>query len=369
MSRFIIKLSEPGDGSELLMLLRGISMDGAVRLVHLRDPDFFRSIEVEGENVQVVLGRDLKEEKIIGFGIRAVRRLFVNGAETPVGYLSNLRLLPEYRNRTMLARGFKFFRDLHNDGRVSIYLTSIVEDNLTALETLTSGKAGLPKYNDFGRFNTKMIGLRKKKPCKITGIDVRRGEKKSLEKICNFLYNTGRAKQFFPVYCPEDFLNDFGLLRGLSETDLFFAEKKGELLGVAAFWDQTLFKQTQVSGYSNMMKIFRVPWNVLSFICDRPPLPRPGNPLHYFYAGLIAVKDNNEEIFSVLLERLREEGRARGFHFMTCGLHEKDSLNSVLDKYSGFKLCTRIFIVHFDDGAGVFNQIDDRVPYLEVGTL
>ena len=41
------------------------------------------------------------------------RRVMSTAGRGSVGYLSSLRLLPEHRNRGLVARGYAFFRQLH----------------------------------------------------------------------------------------------------------------------------------------------------------------------------------------------------------------------------------------------------------------
>ena len=47
---------------------------------------------------------------------------------TPTGTPA-LRLVPAYRNRGLIARGYAFFRDLHADARTPLYLTTTAEGN------------------------------------------------------------------------------------------------------------------------------------------------------------------------------------------------------------------------------------------------
>jgi hypothetical protein len=119
---------------------------------------------VDGFSRQVVACRDQNTGRIFGFGCRSLRELYVNGQPTVVGYLSSLRVLPEYRNRGLVARGYAFFRRLHADGRTPFYLTTIAEGNETALQILTSGRAGLPMYHAAGRYHTIAIALPRRGP-------------------------------------------------------------------------------------------------------------------------------------------------------------------------------------------------------------
>jgi len=64
----------------------------------------------------------------------------------------------------VLARGYRLIRELHADGRTDLYHTVIAADNARALETLASGRAGLPAYRDLGGFVSPAINLGRRKP-------------------------------------------------------------------------------------------------------------------------------------------------------------------------------------------------------------
>ena len=59
------------------------------------------------------------------------------------------RLLPAYRGRTLVARGYRLLRELHRDGRTDLYYTVIAAENTPALRTLAAGRAGLPAYAQY----------------------------------------------------------------------------------------------------------------------------------------------------------------------------------------------------------------------------
>src|SRR5207237_150176 len=93
---------------------------------------------------EAYLGRCRALGEAVGVGSRSITRVFVNGRPRDVGYLGDLRLLPAYRGRTVLARGYRLLRDLHADGRTDLYFTVIAADNAPALSTIAAGRAGLP---------------------------------------------------------------------------------------------------------------------------------------------------------------------------------------------------------------------------------
>lgn len=361
-------MANRNDEESLRRLLRDNYMEGKLKISFQREPDFFESLDIEGKKVQVALGRDLKKNKIIGFGIRSIREMFVNGSKTNVGYLSNLRLDKNYRGGILIGRAYKFFKELHSDSKAKLYLTSILEDNHLAIKILTSGRGPLPPYKDYGAYTSYAIGLKKRR-VNYPDIKIKKADKDILEKIISFIDKEARKKQFYPVYKAEDFLNDRGILRNLNVEDIFVALKGDEIIGTIGMWDQTSFKQDVVSGYSTSMKIMRPLWNLNAFLKDMPLLPPEETTLNYFFASSIAAKNNNPHVFGALLEKLREEGKKRGYKYMIVGLHSEDSLNSIMLKYPAFKLRSRIFLVHWEDGEEFYNNLDNRTPYMEVATL
>src|ERR1051325_6536319 len=135
-SQFQFELAGRGDDADLRHVLSGPPMAGRIAVGFRREPSWFDAAVVDGHTRQVVACRDTMTGRIIGFGCRSLRELYVNGRATTVGYLSSLRLLPEHRSLGLVARGYAYFRRLHADGRTPFYLTTIAEGNEMALRIL-----------------------------------------------------------------------------------------------------------------------------------------------------------------------------------------------------------------------------------------
>jgi hypothetical protein len=130
MSRFEFTLATPADDEDLRRVLSLTPMEGRIRVAFAREPSYFAAASVDGNQLQVGVCRDKATGHVVGMGSRSVSRRYVNGRPQPVGYLSGLRLLPEYRGQGgLLARGYKFLRQLHADNAARFYLTTISEDN------------------------------------------------------------------------------------------------------------------------------------------------------------------------------------------------------------------------------------------------
>src|SRR5580704_3276486 len=99
MSRYRFELATPDDDADLRHVLAATPMDGQIAVSFRREPSWFAGAVVDGRFRQVVACRDLRTGRIVAFGCRSVREVYVNGKAASVGYLSSLRVLPEHRNR------------------------------------------------------------------------------------------------------------------------------------------------------------------------------------------------------------------------------------------------------------------------------
>ena len=113
-----------------------------------------------------------------------------------------------------MARGYRYFRQLHADQRAPLYLTTIAQGNERALATLTQGRAGLPGYYPAGDYHTAVIPIvrsaRRQTP--VPTIEVRPATRADLGRILPFLSAFGPGRQFFPCYTACDFFAETGAL-------------------------------------------------------------------------------------------------------------------------------------------------------------
>jgi len=355
---------------ELRKVLREMPMPGAVQIAYLREPSFFEALQVEGRYNEVIIGREEETERIVGLGSRSIKPAFINGRPSPLGYLSNLRLAEEYRGGTNLARGYRILREWHQDGRTKLYVTTIMEDNTVARQILTSRRAALPAYRDYGRFCCMAISLQQKlrlAPSKT--LEIRPATRKDVPPIIEFWQQEGARKQFFPEYSAADLLSSKGLLHGLELEDFFLAFSGEELVGTVVAWDQKSFRQSVVTGYNRRLTFLRLPYNATARLVGYPILPRPGSSLDYFNLSLICIREDDPHVFGSLLAQMIKRYQSH-YSLLMAGLHERDPLLPVLRQYRHFPYASRLYVVCWEDGEEDFGNLDDwRVPYLELGAL
>ena len=384
MKQFQFELAGPTDDADLRHVLASTPMAGRIAVSFQREPSWFGGAVVDGFSRQVVACRDQKTGRIFGFGCRSLRELYVNGKPMIVGYLSGLRVLPEYRNRGLVARGYAFFRRLHEDGRTPFYLTTIAEGNELAMRILTSGRAGLPTYHPAGRYHTIAIAL----PSRGAGIrstpvayapgspaagslphEIRSARSADLPAMLDFLNSVGRRQQFFPLYRQEDFLAPDGLLRGLELDRTLLAERGGRLVGLIAAWDQHAYRQQVVHGYSGWLRAVRPLYNLTARCRGSAGLPAPGQPLRTLIAAFPVIADDDPAVFSALLTALRCLCGGGPWTHLLVGMHERNPLLPIVRRFQSACYTSLLYLVCWPDGDAARMALDGRPIYLELGSL
>jgi hypothetical protein len=370
MNRYQFDLARPADDAQLRRIIAQTPMEGHISLSFCREPSYFQAAVVDGRFRQTVTARDCHADEVIGFGSRSISDRFVNGQLRTIGYLSGLRLHPAHRNRGLVARGYRYFRQLHGDGRTSMYLTTIAEGNQTGARILTSGRAGLPTYHDFGRFHTLAIPLRRQASLNgSNGVDVRPAEVADTRDIVEFLREQGSRRQFFPDYEEHDFFADNRVLHGLRPQDLLLAYRKDRIVGTLAGWDQHAFRQSVVHSYDPALRWLRPLYNGWATCRRMPRLPAPGKPFRYLVAALGVIADDDPLVFESLLRSLLSRTSTGAAHHLLLGLHERDPSLPIARRYQVTCYTTSLHLVCWEDGEALRTSLDDRAPYLELGSL
>lgn len=375
MSRFSLDLATEADDRDLREVIASTTMPGRVALSFRREPSYFAGAAVEGDWQQVVVARQQDNGRVVGFGSRSGRQMYVNGQPTDVGYISNLRLLPGLRGRSLLARGYRKLRELHADGRAKFYLTSIAEDNLAALQMLTSGRAALPAYHDMGRYHTLVIPIprRQRRTSRLharpTNVVIRNAVADDLPRVVAFLTDIGSRKQFFPCYAESDFTANNGTFRGLDVSDLLLAEENNRIVGVLGLWDQHATRQTVVDSYAGPLRHGRWLYNAWAWSQGNVCLPPPGSALRYLTAATPVVEPGRVDIMTTLIETATAQRVGGPWQYLLVGLHESDPRLPAVKQLAREEYLTRIFAVCWEDGEEAVRQLDSRGIYLELGCL
>jgi hypothetical protein len=372
MSNITFNLATPADDSELRSLLRENPIPGKISVSFEREPNYFIGASLGNSFHQTVVARDGNNAEIIAMGSRSIRDVYINGTVKCVGYLSDLRISKGYRvMRRALSRALAYFHDLHQDGHVPFYLSSIIEDNLSARRLFSAGLPGLPTFQEYARLYTLAIYCRRKRrrlPMP-NGLQLTRGSSVHIDEIAACLQRNGVRYQFAPHWKSNSLFNP-DHTPDLTPQDFFLAQDEGRVVGCLALWDQSRFKQTVVRGYARPLARWRGLVNAGARIFGWPVLPSPHEPFHHSYACHLAVDDDNPQIFASLLRALYNHAAAQGNSYFMIGLSEANSfLSIVISAYRNIRYKSQLYLVAWEDGLKQVSRVDNRVPGLEIAII
>lgn len=363
-----LERAKRADDPDLVDFLLTCPMPGRISLCLDSAPSFFRAQRVEGEFGETLIAR-LASGRIVGVGSLRVRRAYLNAQPMSIGYLSGLKIDKDFRKSTLLARGFKLLREIHQELDPDICITSIMSDNFPARSILQSGKAGIPTYQPFSRYQTRLITpksiikkLKADPTLQVSGL-----VESEIDEWIAFLRQEGEKKDFFPVFDKRNFsLEDSGFL-GMSLSDIYTARREGKLVATAALWSQSKLRRWKVLGYHKGLSLIRSPYNFWARSCGHVQLPKIGESLPIFNLSLVAVENNEQRAFlSLLLEVARRLKSPSAVIAM--GMCESDPLLSSVSSIAGTTLRSELFEVQFEKNS---REVEFRIknPHIEVGML
>lgn len=369
MSRFVFNLASVDDDEQLRVRMAADCMDGPVTVSFRREPSFFHACSVFGKRADVIKCTETDSGTIVGLGTRACFDAWINGEVRPHGYLSDLRGHLDYRRGTLLARGYRFLGALHHADPVPQYDSLVLDGNDAVRRLLERPRPTLPAYHYRGRIHSPAILLAMRKPARIhTGLSVRRACSADIPNLVAFHQREAAIKQFAPVWREEDF--GTMRMRGLRTDDIYLAISGREIVGMAAAWDQSRFRQNHVESYHGLLKLVRPFYNALSRVTRFKPLPAPGQAIPSFYLALVAIRDNDPAIFSYLLRAIYCDRLNGPWHYMIPCFHERDPLREVLGEYPSIEAGGHLYTVRFPlaSGEARYAEPDNRIPCVELAT-
>ena len=370
MSGIQIDLATPEDDASIRALLRQEPMPGQISLSYQREPSFFSSCAVTGDDCSVLVARSENSREIVALATRSTRRVFVNGHPQRLGYLSQLRIASRYRGQWLLSRGFARLKELHQADPLPAYLVSIVAGNPQATGVLVHRRRpSFPIFHPVAEFRTLALRPRHANPKLPVGISIHPATPSQLEEIAQFLSKHGPNRQFFPQTTAES-LSKLAQY-GLTPQDILVARRAGEIAGILALWDQSAYKQTILHSYSGWLSKLRPLVNLAGPLLALPTLPAPGQMLKSASAAFLCIAQDDPQIFHSLLRSQLTGAHSRGLGSLLLGLDLRDPLLPQALRYRPVVYSSRIYLAEYpaEPQNGVHAQLDGRPIHLEIATL
>ncbi|MCD6426180.1 MAG: hypothetical protein J7L35_11855, partial [Anaerolineales bacterium] len=316
-TRFKIHWATPDDEPEIRALVGTVPMPGGVSLIFAREPDYFLGATIMGDSCDVLLVRQRSDGQLAGIACRAERRVYINGQESAVGYIGQIRVSESFRGNWLLHRGAKWFKDFSPPGL--LYTGVIASENPRARELLVGARmpGGLQFARKWG-LTTCAILLRPRRVPRTPGVEIQPGSFETLGEITAYLRLKGPRRQFFPAYTHKDFVEGIKL-RGLKPEDIMVARKGNTIVGIMAVWDQAAYKQDIIDVYGPELRLLRPLYNLAARLIRAQPLTPPGQVIPLAFASCICVTEDDQSVMRALLSACLHNAYTRGKAFLMVG--------------------------------------------------
>jgi len=350
MTDWSVNLANSKDEKAIVTFLQKNEMDGPIKLGLERTPDFFKSLDIEGHEKQVIV---IKNNDIHGLAICSWKKSYPEN----IVYLHSLKLSSSIRGSRALFLGFKKLKSLIKDN--SIIYTTILSNNKTAIKVLTSKRVGLPNYIYQGEILSYMF--KSLSESKSLQTNIRSIKSSDINNLITFWKDQAKNRSLMPEVNESHFLTYSGPLLGYQMKNILIAEKNGVIIASLAFRNVFNWKAWVVKGYSKSISILKPFINIYSALRGIPNLPNKG-PITNTYMGAWYLSAEGLTPARHLLEKAREMIGEKSQ--LLLALHEDDPLNECCHQVPKRILKSKLYTIRWDDSSEKLQN-----PYLDTGTL
>ena len=108
-SDFELAWATPADEPDIRALVGSVTMPGAIAVRFAREPDYFLGTTIMGDPCDVLVARHRADGRLVGIACRAESRAYVNGQESSLGYIGQIRVAPGFRGHWLVQKGAAWF--------------------------------------------------------------------------------------------------------------------------------------------------------------------------------------------------------------------------------------------------------------------
>lgn len=341
----IVRPATVEDNGGLLNLTRRAPMKGGIQLRIDRDPDFFEILRRRGNYSTFVIE---DEGKIVGSWSVVVHPVLIDGKNTTLNYLRDLKLDPDYQGGTAIFRLFKFVSEHQKKQDADLHFTIVLKGNEKVLSML-GGRAGLPNFDFSGKFCLNFMVLRPFKTLLSSDIIEKDPDQKALTSFYNSFY---RNYQLAPVIHTDH-------LKKLRNIVLRSGER---ILAAVSLEDPIDCRKNIVVRYSIVFRLLIFLMRIVSKFKWIAAPPAEGEVMRIMFIKYMAFKGNPEDVYKLLKHVISMAFREK-YHFLCAGFHEKDRLGPLLKRFSGLKVEVLSYALSLKKNKDVLKKLKEQVLF------
>lgn len=323
-----LRLAGPGDRDGIRKVFESGKFDGNFSIQFLRNPDPLISMGHDGDRAVLIIMEYVDTGEIIAVAGCIIRREYVGSEIKRIGYLTGLKILPEYQRKVhCITDGYQFIRESTRED-VDLYYTTILSSNTGAIKLLEKKHKNMPSYIYLGDYTTYCL--------KTGGMSRDRLTELKPEELRS-LYSTELPKLDF---APAD-TDLFGL-----EEDDFYALRgpDGQILAACAIYDQQEDKQYVVSGYCGKYKFLsKIPTRLFGY----PRFPKAGSTLIYASVAFLYIKNADPKLGRRFIKAVANY--AKRYDLLLLGLFENNPNRALFEKVKHVKFQSRLYEVVWEE--------------------
>lgn len=362
--KFELVLADHSNLPELKAIYDSGEFEGNISVQYLRGTDPIASYEREGDKAVILLLRDKQKNLGIGLGACIIRRVYKGKKIVSMGYLTGLKLLPEYKRKVLFIPYIYQRLYKYTSNQVDFYFTTILKENAAVQRMLEKPRSFMPLYEYLGDYR---VYFCKAGICKasISSLNI-------LQKD-----NANDAVQYTARRCDnsevEDFFDKQTIITDLSTESLSSYDLKNAvcyglyednvLRACGYVLNQQQYKQYIVKHYGGIYKmISKLPTRLLGY----PSFPDINEAANCACAGLWA-ENNNANFAHRLWKFMRQD--AKEFDFLMIGLFENHPLRLYFEKTRHVHYDSRCYVVDFKHDNRDFQELSKGKLYIDVAFL
>lgn len=329
-----------------------------VTLSYHAEPSFLKALAAQGDEHHLVYSRRESDGELMSLGVRSLRPAWLEGKPSRLAYIHHLRVHPEHRGGTLLARGYQAFREVSQAFPAPLTLTSILEGNAAALETLNNpkGRGPLPEYRPVSGYLTALFPLRgpgRRWPRRgravptPAGCEIRPLGPDDLPALQALSDRFGRGNDGAWRSLPEGASWGKGsLLPGLNIGDVLGAFAGNRLVGALGVWNRMGTQQIRLASLHPLLAWCRRLWDAGRLLWGSCPLPSEGSEIPHRLLDPWAVEPGWERrVMPALLGAALELARRAGALFAAWGVAEGHPARPAAGRFFHLPYASRLFTV------------------------